>query len=33
VALKPIAHLDASDGLGLAALQAEMVVVDARREA
>ena len=33
VALKPIAHLDASDGLGLAALQAEMVVLDERREA
>jgi geranylgeranyl pyrophosphate synthase len=29
VALKPIAHLDASDGLGLAALEAEM---DERRE-
>jgi geranylgeranyl pyrophosphate synthase len=33
VALRPIAHLDASDGLGMAALEAEMLVVDGRREA
>ena len=33
VALRPIAHLDASDGLGLAAMEAEMLVVETRREA